>query len=609
MKKKVVLGMLSLLFLLWLVFVYTAASPPDYPGIAVSDAAACAGYLYSQAEGKTNVRPLPKCRGYEAVVLHWSGLRIIAQRGKGAEPIQQAGRVLAETLVKRTNLQKVLSNVPMLLSFAGKDKAIPLQNSFLWNFTVVSGVDGLVWKSGRGNAYIFPEETLHPWFSGGRVFPFLPLRFGVRRAGVVSTLAGSRRLRSGEGKLVPLRRPGGRGRSMELRRFRVRSFYCSRVRGKTVVRPAFRLSSPVPDVIRRKDVRKSAAAAGDWFLAHLDRKTKTFSYRYQPWINGVNRSGYSFPRHAGSVLILYRIFAVTKDNRYLKGADLALDYLLARLHHAPRGLYIREVWWKGKLGSAALCALALFERRLATGEKKYDQKINGILDFIEFMQLPSGRLSPYYLIRRRSPDSKTIAQNFPGQALWALARGIRYLGRGKSAFVRGMDFQTTRAWNFFLSDYYIFPLSWEMQAILEVSSIVRKSSWEKFLFKAADSMFDFQYRTRWPFPDYRGGFGTPEWFVPLAHAAGFQGEGLAAAYGYARRYGFGDRAARYRRGLHLMSRFLLSQQVSRESSVLYPVPGRAVGAFRGGPGDHRQQIDYTQHVLAALLNSMEEGVY
>jgi len=589
--------------------VYSLAAPPDPPPAGIELAREYASRLFSLSRKAAEKAAVLKRFPCNAVALRWGGLRIIARSGGQQQPIEaMAGRV--QRFLKRwAGLKGRLAGMPLLLTFIGQDKAIPLQKSFLWTFTVIPGVDGLLMRRREGNAYLLPEETLHPDFVGGQVFSFLPLRFGVSRSSTGSALRSTAVVAAGECRAVALPGPGKRRDIRGMRRFRVRSFYCRMKNGQLEVIPCFRLAGPVAERLDSEVIRSSAVAAGDWFLTHLDSNRGVFSYRYQPWTGAVRRLGYSLPRHAGSVLILYRIYGLTEEKRHLEAGDHALRYLLRRLKPAARGLYVSEGWGRGKLGSSALTALALFERRSVTGEKKYDTTINRILDFIEFMQLPSGRLSPYYQIHSRRPDPVTIAQNFPGQALWALARGIRYLGREPSVFIRGMDFQTTRAWNFFLSDYYIFPFSWEMQAIYEIGAKIRRAAWEGFLFRVADSMFDFQYTGQWPFRDYRGGFGTPEWFVPLAHAAGFQGEGLSAAYGYAKQFRLTGRVVRYGKRLRSMSRFLLSQQVTALNALLYPEPDRAVGAFRAGPADHRQQIDYTQHVLAALLNSLQEGVY
>ncbi|MCK5267018.1 MAG: hypothetical protein KAR07_02515, partial [Spirochaetes bacterium] len=64
-----------------------------------------------------------------------------------------------------------------------------------------------------------------------------------------------------------------------------------------------------------------------------------------------------------------------------------------------------------------------------------------------------------------------------------------------------------------------------------------------------------------------------------------------------------------KKSLQSTLRFLLQEQITKASATFYADLKKTIGAFRGGPGDHRLQIDYTQHILAAMLNMLERGVF
>jgi hypothetical protein len=314
------------------------------------------------------------------------------------------------------------------------------------------------------------------------------------------------------------------------------------------------------------------------------------------------------PRHAGATLALYRIYHHLRDPRYAKAADLALGYLKQRIITAPQGRAVAEDGMV-KLGTVAITALALTERRAAIDTQE-DPLLRDLLSFIAFMQKKDGSFCHmFYPPKRR--DEVYLGQNFSGQALWALVRGIKIFGAYTNEFVKGMTIQAEGFWDFFLSRYYMFPFTWEMQAISEAEGLVADAQlkrWMPFLYDCADSMTDFLYDSDWPFPDYRGGYGTPEWFVPLAHAAGFQCEGLTGAYQMAKRDD-SSRARAYRKALRETARFVLSQQVTAPTAMFYRDKTLPLGAFRAGPADHRQQIDFTQHIIAALINMLEQGVF
>jgi hypothetical protein len=233
-------------------------------------------------------------------------------------------------------------------------------------------VDGLVARDAAGARYLVPEEMLHTRFSGGEVFSFLPVRFGINRRTALGALAAMPPLASGAAASVPLpagSRPVG---TLVVRRFRTKSFACRMDGGRLTSIPLFRLAASMPEQPTRRMVVRSGVEAGDWFIRHLNVKSKMFSYRYDPWTGQTAPWGYSLPRHAGSVLILYRIHGLTKEVRILEAGDTALGYLLARLGTAPRGAYVGGEGLMAKLGTTALTALALFARRTATGAPNLD---------------------------------------------------------------------------------------------------------------------------------------------------------------------------------------------------------------------------------------------
>lgn len=596
---------LSVVLVVALVAVNRCGAPPVAPKVESATAQrVLAAFFHTLKTGEVpawaGLLPAQLDAG-DCLLLHYGRRYWFAARGR---PLSRALRDLLSRVARVRD--QLATNVPpeVYLAFPGPRTAIPLPNSFLWNITLVSGVDGVWLEDQHGFSCLLPQQAAR--YPGGRVFSFLPLRFGLDRGAILNRLRSMPRVeQTGWGRRRAVRRHPRQ--SYQVLRFRAAAFYARMDPEDTLrVWPLYRgvpLGQTTPTAAT---VRQRTILAGRWFVRHLARDGR-FSYRYDPFHNRSNRYRYSYPRHAGTLFAMYRIAALTNDKEMITVADRGLVWLLAQVRRATKGRYISEQG-QGKLGTTALTALALFARRQACGEEKYDDLLQGLLDFICFMQLPDGRLCSYYR-PGKAPAYRPVAQNFPGQALWALAKGERLFGKYAQAYRKGMAHQTRSAWSFFLSEFYVFPFSWEMQAIGEAFSFHRSQAGRDFLYRAADSMLDFQYGRDAPFPDYRGGFGAPEWFVPLAHAAGFQGEGLTAAYGYAKRTGDRKRAARYRKALLDLARFLLDQQVTRAASYFYANPDKAVGAFRAGPADHRQQIDYTQHSLAALLNMLEEGVF
>lgn len=602
----------------WLIYVNRLGTPPQTPQVKQATVEKLAAVFQDALNGKPlSADSIRRIINGEEVV--WDSVLIYEDRkrwhwghGKtGAEAFLNACRAAAGSKPRRVQ--------ELLISFIGPRKVIPRHDTMVWNFTVLPGLDGIWLKHKNGRKIMHPLEGGAHHFSGGQLVPFLPVRFGLRYSRVAGALLRSPLLeksKSGRGRRFRPVRAAALKKNTRLYRFRSSDWYL-KVSGGSRWRstPLYRGAELVqPDQIAQL-LPGRIRLAGDWFLQHLDKHGK-FSYRYYPYSGQVRTGNYSYPRHAGTTLILYRIYRHTGDKKYLESGDLALKWLLRHLRKGRPGSWIADLGVGGKLGTTALTALTLLARRDAllnispaqqSNVQSYDAQLHSLLGFITNQQRPDGSLRHYYHPRVKR-DSR-VAQNFPGQALWALAKGALLDNRYLKPLERGLDYQCGEFWNFFLSEYYIFPFSWEMQAIADIQPKLDKPLYQRFLYDTARSMFDSQYLDDPPFPDYRGGFGTPEWFVPLAHAAGFQLEGLSGAWYYAKRSGDKQLARCWGRRLQVTTAFLFSQQVTEASSWFHRNPAASIGSFRGGPADNRQQIDYSQHCLAGILNLIEEGMW
>ena len=74
------------------------------------------------------------------------------------------------------------------------------------------------------------------------------------------------------------------------------------------------------------------------------------------------------------------------------------------------------------LGGSALMLAALAERRLLTGDEKYDDEMRSLGNFLTAMQRDNGDFFVDYDPATHEPDRVTISQYYAGESLWALAR-------------------------------------------------------------------------------------------------------------------------------------------------------------------------------------------
>jgi len=131
--------------------------------------------------------------------------------------------------------------------------------------------------------------------------------------------------------------------------------------------------------------------------------------------------GYSVVRHAGVTLALYQVARATGDDRYRDAADRGLAWMLDRLHAEADWTALME--GSGTpLGGSALMLAALAERRLLTGDEKYDDEMRSLGNFLTAMQRDNGDFFVDYDPATHEPDRVTISQYYAGESLWALAR-------------------------------------------------------------------------------------------------------------------------------------------------------------------------------------------
>ena len=158
------------------------------------------------------------------------------------------------------------------------------------------------------------------------------------------------------------------------------------------------------------DAQKGIDSAVTWLQAN-QRANGGWLYRY----NRATRKdlgGYNYARHSGAVLALYQAGDIATADR---GVSFALD----RLH--------REDGWAAfgtgdsfDVGASALLVAALGQRRLDTGDPKYDEVMADLGRFLVAMTLPDGKVQADW-----RPSTQTASGTlafYTGEAWFALSR-------------------------------------------------------------------------------------------------------------------------------------------------------------------------------------------
>lgn len=186
-----------------------------------------------------------------------------------------------------------------------------------------------------------------------------------------------------------------------------------------------RLSLWAPEVCPSLTAAEARAAAVDsagWIVAN---QAPDGEYLYA-WDRDTGEAvdDYNLVRHAGVTMSLYQL-AVAGELDLVEPADRGLEWMLDRLRPtvSPTG-EPAAAFTEGrtaKLGAAALLAVSLAHRRLATGDTRHDETMVALGRFLAGQQRPDGSMLNLYSFADDGPVPDETSIYSTGEALWALA--------------------------------------------------------------------------------------------------------------------------------------------------------------------------------------------
>jgi len=171
--------------------------------------------------------------------------------------------------------------------------------------------------------------------------------------------------------------------------------------------------------LSREGALVGAREGADW-AARVQRQDGTFLYEYDA-NQDTDRGGYNIVRHAGVVMALYLVAAETGDISVLPAADRGLDYMT--LHMLRRDGWAAFQGFENEdpqLGASALMLAGLAQRRIATGDPRFDDLMREVGRHIRVMQGADGSFSGTWLLATAAPDPADRSKYSTGEAFWAL---------------------------------------------------------------------------------------------------------------------------------------------------------------------------------------------
>lgn len=172
------------------------------------------------------------------------------------------------------------------------------------------------------------------------------------------------------------------------------------------------------------DLQASALAAGGWIERAL-QPDGTYVYEYDAGADSLNPD-YNVVRHAGVTMSLYQL-AAEGDVEALSAADRALAWM--------EGNLVRDDGWAAfrdpdsgavQLGASALMLMSLNQRRIATGDSRFDVEMRELASFLLVLQREDGSFLTRWDPAAGGPYQRETSRYATGEAFWALAMMHRF---------------------------------------------------------------------------------------------------------------------------------------------------------------------------------------
>ena len=165
--------------------------------------------------------------------------------------------------------------------------------------------------------------------------------------------------------------------------------------------------------------RRSLAEAAAWLERGLQPDGR-YTYGYDRERDVVSED-YNITRHASTMMGLYRLAGETDDEEALAAAEHGRGFLHRNLLRHDDWAAFAEPGTDPRVGASAVVAIALIQRRLATGDMSEDDLIRELGRFLRTQQQPDGSVLGVWSRKTERPVPGEWATFGTGQALWTFA--------------------------------------------------------------------------------------------------------------------------------------------------------------------------------------------
>ncbi len=371
--------------------------------------------------------------------------------------------------------------------------------------------------------------------------------------------------------------------------------------------------------VRVEDLTKDAVLQGfkegaDWLVSSFHEDTRMFDYEYYAVRDSVKKNRYNIIRHGLATLTMIQAYELMKDERYLKTAKLAIEWVLDLVEWEGNMAMFRHKRFdpKYKLGGAGTMLQAMCEYVRFQPVPEWEKPMKGLAEFIMNLQKENGHYRSFYTKPGQKPDDKEVTI-YPGEANLALVRMYhlfkdqRYLDTVEKAFqYYSKWFNDTKSPKRKGNLGAFVP--WDMSAMMEYYEIVKKPEVAAYAYEMADWILDNWYvfgpkQTYWK--DYVGGFhGSKRKTDRPIWNSGVYGEGIASIFQLTKLAQHAEKTPKYRKAAFLTIRFVRQSQYREGSSYFLPAPGNALGCIPANFEMDDCRLDYAYHCLTVNYRAL-----
>lgn len=333
---------------------------------------------------------------------------------------------------------------------------------------------------------------------------------------------------------------------------------------------------------------------------------------------------YNDLRHCGGAITLIRAYSQTGEERYIKAAKRALDFTVTTAkEHLVDGEIAYHAYYnqKSKLGGAGMALVAMMQYRIATGEKIYDQYIEGFTRHILSRMTPEGEFMGYYIhpsYNKGQPliemsdkaRMETFSFYYPGEALLGLGLFANHY-EDNDKLKEKVVIKTRKAMDWIVDERpkkysHLFTAlpsdAWLMQAIEEWADYPGfvKENHLNFVFCDAKTMMQKTYkRDDSPYIDYEGGmyYEYGDHYYP----DGARCEGLIAAYYLARKTGHKELANEILEACKKAATCQFHLFNCEKSNYSHRRPEKSLNSIRFKATRQWVRVDSIQHVACFFI--------